>query len=740
MYTKSKATIFILFIRQQAEFSWAKMKPKKDASNKEIVETNLKSALEQCQESAHRGYRIASDNIKETAKAIKIVSESLSACLKSHHEGVVRTPEIVEQLKKQFVVVVNELEQLQNKTEKDLQERKNRLDRFSITLFGRTMAGKSTFMEILTHGDGKSIGRGAQRTTRDVRSYTWNGLEVTDVPGVAAFEGEDDEVLAFHSAAQADLVIFLITDDAPQPVEAECLAQVRRLGKPILGICNVKMTIGVSRETMTVFDQDEFRQFLNNPHKIFDQNRLGQIFQQFHSFADRLLPGKRIQFIPTHLNSRYFAGQNQFSEYEAKLIEASRFNVVEQRIISEVSGRGSFLRIKSFIDGSVTPMLELTNTLLEFSAQNSASGRVLIGKHRQLNKWAESFKSDGLNRIDNLVAKLIGSLRQDVSDFAEEHYEDCHAGEKWNRHVQSAGINEESEKLLTHLSEDCKKEMQEITRELQSELCKVADFTADNSINMDRVFDAKKWWNWGTTALSGVFGVAAIIIGGAAGSALVVAAVIVGVVGWLGSFFFDDREKKAGRARESLSERLNSDIGKMEKKLRYQLRNWFFSELIKKRIDVLLSDIRTIESALFELADAQRALAWTLNKRIRHLTQLLIEEGLKQVNAAGMEYHIRTVARVPGCASMLVIAPETKFPEQIKLDLERLLGESIWFVIDNGNPKSILSQAIGRGCDRNKISIESKLQIAHIPLDELDPLTLTRVNLAQQLTELHITK
>ena len=154
--------------------------------------TNLESALKQCQASARRGWQIASDNIKETDIAIEKVSKSLSQCIKSHNEGPVRTPEIVEQLKKQFVSVTNELKQLQGTAKKDLQDRKIRLDRFSVTLFGRTMSGKSTLMEILTHGEGKSIGTGAQRTTRDGRSYKWNGLEVTDVPGVAAFEGEAD--------------------------------------------------------------------------------------------------------------------------------------------------------------------------------------------------------------------------------------------------------------------------------------------------------------------------------------------------------------------------------------------------------------------------------------------------------------------------------------------------------------------------------------------------------------------
>ena len=64
----------------------------------------------------------------------------------------------------------------------DLDALERDLEKFSITLFGRTMAGKSTLMEVLTEGDGSAIGMGAQRTTRDIRSYEWNGLAVTDVP------------------------------------------------------------------------------------------------------------------------------------------------------------------------------------------------------------------------------------------------------------------------------------------------------------------------------------------------------------------------------------------------------------------------------------------------------------------------------------------------------------------------------------------------------------------------------
>ena len=157
---------------------------------------------------------------------------------------------------------------------KEMEDNRQRLGAFSITLFGRTMTGKSTLMEILTGGDGSAIGGGAQRATRDTREYEWNGLKILDVPGVAAFGGSIDEQVAYEAAQQADLIIFLITDDAPQPVEAEHLAELRRTGNPVLGICNVKM--GLNGEL-------GLRRFLKVQDSLFVNN-------QGHPYLKSLYP------------------------------------------------------------------------------------------------------------------------------------------------------------------------------------------------------------------------------------------------------------------------------------------------------------------------------------------------------------------------------------------------------------------------------------------------------------------
>ena len=191
---------------------------------------------------ACEGYKIARDNLKGIKEDIDKVSEELKQHLVvSQDSENIETTDIKRQIQEQLQQVVLDFYPLHEKSQTLLEEKREKQDKFSIALFGRTMTGKSTLMEILTKGDGASIGKGGQRTTEDIRPYDWKGLDIIDVPGVAAFEGREDEEKAFEAAAQSDLVLFLITDDAPQDEEAKCLARVRSLGKPILGICNVKI-------------------------------------------------------------------------------------------------------------------------------------------------------------------------------------------------------------------------------------------------------------------------------------------------------------------------------------------------------------------------------------------------------------------------------------------------------------------------------------------------------------------
>lgn len=506
------------------------------------------------------------------------------------------------------------------------------------------------------------------------------------------------------------------------------MARVRALGKPVLGVCNVKVSIE---------DEDDLCLFLRSQKKWFDEERLIPLLQQFHEFADRYTPGHRIFFVWTHLLSKFLAIQPAYRERRFDLERVSRFRAVEDRIISEVIGHGKFLRVKSFIDGMVAPMLDLSNQLLDFSERNSTSGRVLVDKRHQARDWAQTFKDGGYDRIDIFIFKCIESVRDEIPPFSEENYDQKDVGERWSKFIENQGLERKAKKFVEEIESECRKKLSEIARQIKAEIRFAGDFTADRRFSMDPVFDGKRAWKWGTTILSGCLGIAALIL---MSSPLGWAASAVAVMGGLFSFFFDDHEEKARKRSNKLAKRLKKNVDKIEHNMRGKLQHWFEQGLLESQIKGLLIDLSDVTNGLFALADRQRSLAWTLNREQKNLHRELLLEALGQLDQPDLIDLILDVARMPGFATMLIIKPGTMFPVDTRRDLENLLGEKIWFVLNTGSKVSILKQAIGRGCDPRRIKIEEDIQIAHVPVRELDAVGLSRIRLAQQLTELHVMK
>jgi hypothetical protein len=111
---------------------------------------------------------------------------------------------------------------------------------FRVVFMGRTMAGKSTLFEFFAGGDGARVGDGRQRATTDtcLRPSGSLGFEIVDTPGVGAMDGEDDYTTAFTQVADADLVLWVGTDQATQELTGVALRQLGALGKPIIVALN----------------------------------------------------------------------------------------------------------------------------------------------------------------------------------------------------------------------------------------------------------------------------------------------------------------------------------------------------------------------------------------------------------------------------------------------------------------------------------------------------------------------
>lgn len=694
---------------------------------------DLTEILKECQSYASIGYKIASSQHKNLNTTLSNAASRINETLIDFNSSPCYVSSATDLLSQQLIDIESAFNNLSFAFKEDLENLRENLSKFSVTLFGRTMAGKSTLMEILTNGDGLSIGNGAQRTTRDVRQYNWNGLEITDVPGIGAFEGEDDEQIAFEAAKKADLILFLITDDAPQAAEAECFGRIMDLGKPVICIMNVKASTpeGKSIKLLT-----------RDIEKRFDMERLSEIRKQFMSYSKQLgQDWGYVPFVYVHLKSAFMSQNTEDPQIKDTLHKVSRIDFLKKKIVEQVRERGCFYRVKTFIDIITNPMLVSMENLLNQSLLNSAQGRIVLSKKRQFAVWKDGFKATGKNRIRSLLINLKSQLNGEIAAFAEEHFDDKNADKAWNRLLQEKGIQDNCQTLLTELEETCNDKIKEVSREISQELLFSASFSGDRTLRMNRIIDGKKLWDWSATIVGGGLSISAIFagaFGAAAAGPLGWIALGVSAVGVLGSLIFKSRDKKEQEARMRLESSLRKNVDTICSSLEKQmLKN--FDSLIDVRVESLLKELDRMNSVVFRLADTQKELAWKLDDHLLELNSQIVNEAIKMIGAEGLEYHIVETARVPGNSVVFMLNDGSYFPDEQKEQLNRMMSENIAFVYGTDNKRTLISRVLGKTVDRNKISIEEKIGVAHIPMDCLSPYILTRIRLAQQFARIVIT-
>ena len=120
------------------------------------------------------------------------------------------------------------------------------MDAFTIALFGRTGAGKSSLLEALSAGDGGSISPGDSDWTTAVRPVTWESCRVIDTPGVQGWgrttERRELEERARAALVSADIVLLCFDTQHQQAGEFRKVAEwIAEFGKPAIAVLNVRL-------------------------------------------------------------------------------------------------------------------------------------------------------------------------------------------------------------------------------------------------------------------------------------------------------------------------------------------------------------------------------------------------------------------------------------------------------------------------------------------------------------------
>ncbi len=687
---------------------------------------DLNSALARCRQSAQDGYEAASAQLGKIERTLSSAREETerSAALLSGKS--VYLSDLNRLLSRQIKDICKAFGELSEQPRDRLKKLRGSLNSFDITLFGRTMAGKSTLMEVLTHGDGKAIGNGAQRKTRDIRSYEWNGLRITDVPGIGAFNGQKDEDVAFDAAKNADMILFLMTDDGVQSQEAECFRSILELGKPVLCIMNVKASVDIS---------EDVRYITEDIDEAFQIPRLEEIRRQFIAFGS--LAGQdwnAVPFVYTHLRSAFLAQQTKDPQKAGILTAASRINNLKNAIAQRVSTRGELYRVKTFIDAVAAPIGSAVDLLLEQSCLNELQSDMISDKKKSLHKWIERFEKSAYDRVASDVNNLKSQLYSDASDFAARNIGSREINSKWDKYLKELKLNERGKELMEELSQQADDEIRELTRSMKKELEFAVTYSADMTLKSRRILDTRKLFEWGMVATGGLLVIAALVFPAAA-PVLLLASVGVGLVKEFFGGYLPDKAKLERGAREKIENQLRENINVICQKYRDSLEK-SLREILDK-LNLLEADLDSVCEVVSELSSTQGTLAQQLSGSLRELHRSLLCKALSLIGRPELSMRIHDAAMIPGFECAVVLAPHTVFPERERQELCNLLGESIRFLPYAEDKTELVRMILGNGsCTLKKRGDK----ISAVLKNGDDPVVINKAKLAQQLSGIVITR
>ncbi len=646
---------------------------------------SLKKALQACAIANEQGYNEAKTHLKSLRKSIKKASEIISECIEDMKLYHINDKNIIQSINTHLQIVQTKFDQTYIDAKDSLNYKKNMSSQFNITLFGKTKAGKSTLMEILTHGDGSHMGHGGQRTTRDVRSYEWKGMSVTDVPGIEAYGGQEDDSKAEEAAIYADLILFMITAGQPEGAEADWMIKLKKMDKPILCICNYKQSLGE--------DLNDFRlkRLLSNPEKLEQRMNINELNQQFNTFLKEQLPNEHVSFIVSHLLAKFYSQQPKYLEVRDELEKISRFSSVERAIINEVLTNGVLHRKKCYLSIIDAPLYQQMNQLYVFSSNAYSQFRMVQDKISLFDDWCENFNKNQKDQLLSIVSNEFNKLRNSVSGFIEKHLEDKNVESAWNEHCNNYKIQYNIESFICNIGDKLKEKVNEIFTELEVEMKFSFQVNIDNKLGDYTFVNWKRGMRWAGTLGYAGFAIAGLLLGT---SPLGWAALGVTAFFRLLSWFCDSREEKLKKSRIQLEEKLKTNIDKAEKRVKFKIIKWYDANIIKQEKQVSRR-LRLVGKSLLSLSNGERELALGYNKNHKDITKMIVANIFKSMGISMIEFdRIICAARVPGRRIALVINGRENLPIKLSELAARLGNKEEINVIKLDSSKPLESQII----------------------------------------------
>lgn len=445
-----------LFIRKKPEkqpklhwiqkiFRWfiallKRLMGKEDISRPDPEEIEYKTAIEQCAVVASEDFSSLSPIYKHIVDACTGIINEIKAYKMSLSPETGYSADVAEVITT-FAEILNKdvLGQCQQ-AQISLDQKRRTVSDFTISLLGRTKAGKSTLHAILTNEGREKIGEGCQRTTRYNRVYQWNLLRLIDTPGIGSAEaaGRTDDEIAQSVLGESDILCVVVVDDSILRDVLEFIERIAALNKPIIILLNHKENIR---------PEVKYHRFLNNPREWIETegeaNLDGHIsrilkYAQDHGFASL------IKVYPVFLLPALMSSEEKYAEDSNLLWESSNVEAFIEQLKDWITVYGKIKRSQTILDEAVQVLGRSIHSIEEAKALLIEQKEKLIRQKKRTLSSLQDTEKEVYTHIEKELKDRYDALaRDDARKFAEEEYccEGNHA-EHWKKYMERIGFEQ----------------------------------------------------------------------------------------------------------------------------------------------------------------------------------------------------------------------------------------------------------------------------------------------------------
>ncbi len=504
-------------------------------------------------------------------------------------------------------------------------------DKLNIAFFGETNAGKSTLIEALIKGNGKSIGDGRKDFTKTVSKKIYENLNFIDMPGL---EGCEKKVIKeiIKATRKSHIVFYVIgTNKEPEEGTLQKVKGYLQNNAKVYSILNVRGKASVYKHKPQLIDE--------NIKKV--ENRIKEKLKKILGthYKGNLILNALLGFLSVGNPCR------ESLQKEQKKVEVVFGNLEKAYLFSGIKNLEDLIK------------KEKTNALSEIKIVNSYKllnilekmvTRILKNKKefdkgiKNFSKIIESFQLDientfntYKNLITNTVDRLINKMENEIiaiiytgieNKWTEEHIKsEIDDIEKKYKEL----INKELTDILTQMKDEIGKRIEEIENRLE---LYIKLKTSKIEINIKEIINKiKATVNYKLKQLIDIIQFIGILIISLLSEALgPIGAIIAAVIYFikkLWDWFFGHSKKREREAKQKAYNEVKNAVEKARLKTQKQLQHEFkklerdFNKTINflnKKCKILLNASFEINKIIHEIKKTQKEISTLLAREVIH--------------------------------------------------------------------------------------------------------------------------